>query len=356
MSNELPRQSWADSAKALCIVAVVLVHAVSFYGVLELESSLPVEAAYKTLLLSITPLRVPLFFLISGYFAARAVRRSWRTILRPRVYNNLYVYALWLGLLTLLFSTVLPFPYEDPAYDAAWYPMQFLRPVNHTWYLFALAIYFVATKILVKTHTAVWLTTGLALSVVSGVMSDWVPANVSRNLIFFLIGALAPRIVDLVVQRTSARNFIVLTLSYGVLAVPVRLLGIGEVAIANLPLSCVGIAAAIQGVVLACRWKPFERVTSQLGQRTLPIYVMHIPTLVLLLLVANISTDSMDHGVGNTILHAIFPIVATAISVALAIVVHRFCMRITVGRALFQLPKVSRPAAARVVKQPAHRL
>ncbi len=55
------------------------------------------------------PLRMPLFFAISGLFAAGALTRPWRVTLRPRVVQNLYLHVLWL-LIGFAVSTAVSVP------------------------------------------------------------------------------------------------------------------------------------------------------------------------------------------------------------------------------------------------------
>jgi len=91
------RETWADVAKAACILLVVFYH-VGTKDVVALPGLQDTAAAraWDTGTRLLTPLRMPLFFLVSGYFASRAVLRPWRATVRSRVLGNLYLHLMWL--------------------------------------------------------------------------------------------------------------------------------------------------------------------------------------------------------------------------------------------------------------------
>ena len=100
-----PRLVWADAAKGLCILLVVLHHST----VKHLPAVLPADLsavgeAWLALTAALKPIRMPLFFLLSGLFAAGALRRPWAQVLTARVLTPYWVYAVWLGLLAVVFS------------------------------------------------------------------------------------------------------------------------------------------------------------------------------------------------------------------------------------------------------------
>ena len=72
MSASGPRVGWPDTAKGICIILVVLWHVVTKHAI-EVAGAGPVTDAWVMLNAQLLPLRIPLFFLVSGVFAARAV-------------------------------------------------------------------------------------------------------------------------------------------------------------------------------------------------------------------------------------------------------------------------------------------
>lgn len=93
-------------------------------------------------------MHVPLFFLISGYFAHRALARPWGTVLGFRVGKNLYIYVLWVALLGLFFHLVMPASFGGGDYTPSGVLAQLIIPVSHPWYMYALALYFLVAKAL----------------------------------------------------------------------------------------------------------------------------------------------------------------------------------------------------------------
>lgn len=88
------RLAWADAAKGLCIALVVLYHVVGKHYDQVLPAELAsVATAWALVGYAPRPLRMPLFFVLSGMFAARALQRPWRQALGPRVLALYYLYA-----------------------------------------------------------------------------------------------------------------------------------------------------------------------------------------------------------------------------------------------------------------------
>ena len=80
------RTVWADVAKGMCILLVVLWHVVTkHYLRIDWHVSPPIPGAWGVLTEQLLPMRMPLFFTISGMFAIGAVRRPWRVLGRSKV-------------------------------------------------------------------------------------------------------------------------------------------------------------------------------------------------------------------------------------------------------------------------------
>ena len=101
------RLAWADTAKGLCMVLVVLVHVHhKYYLTLDWHISLPAERIWSAVHLVLTPLRVPLFFAVSGMLAASAITRQWRDIALSRIVQPAYLYILWITLAIALYAAL----------------------------------------------------------------------------------------------------------------------------------------------------------------------------------------------------------------------------------------------------------
>ncbi|MBE7191219.1 MAG: acyltransferase family protein [Gordonia polyisoprenivorans] len=104
MSTPTTRQLWPDLARAACIVLVVLWHVTS-KSLAQLTDG-PVVTAYEDVCAVLQPIRIPLFFTISGLFAASAIARPWaQTWRRPA--TSYWLYVVWVLIQTAIFL-VLP--------------------------------------------------------------------------------------------------------------------------------------------------------------------------------------------------------------------------------------------------------
>ncbi|MDG4793191.1 acyltransferase [Micromonospora sp. WMMD1082] len=150
------RLAWADVAKGGCILLVLLWHVImKDYLQFDWRLDLPVAGAWGTLG-ELLPMRMPLFFTISGMFAAHAVRRPWRSVGRPRIARFLYLYGVWLLIHTAVLALAPDFP-TDRATSPGELLAQLTVTPSNLWYLSALALYFVLAKALRRVHPAVLL-------------------------------------------------------------------------------------------------------------------------------------------------------------------------------------------------------
>jgi uncharacterized membrane protein YcfT len=86
------RDAWIDAARGLTIGLVVLFHADAVqYSFAPGERSMAVHLAA----LALFPLRMPLFFLLSGVLGAAALARPARRVVAGRAGHFLWVWAVW---------------------------------------------------------------------------------------------------------------------------------------------------------------------------------------------------------------------------------------------------------------------
>src|SRR5215217_6396132 len=85
------RVPWVDTAKGLCIILVVMMHATLGVG-----EAMGGEGFMHQVVAFARPFRMPDFFLVSGLFLARVIDRDWKAYADRRVVHFLYFYLLWL--------------------------------------------------------------------------------------------------------------------------------------------------------------------------------------------------------------------------------------------------------------------
>ncbi|MCS4275165.1 putative membrane protein YcfT [Mycetocola sp. BIGb0189] len=324
-----PRLLWPDVAKGLLIILVVFWHTVvKTYLQVDWRLPVPIPGAWGMIADITYPVRMPLFFLISGCFAASALARPWGAVLRNRVVRFLYLYLLWTLIHTAAMWAFPDFPTLVPRSVAAFIEAITISPTN-TWYLYALALYFVVAKGLrgVPRWIPLGLAAGLSIAVGAGVI-DIVSnrGSLIANLLFFLIGAYASRHMLKFAARPRP-----------ILAGALALLYLGAFALVRataaehvpgvLPvLALIGVGMGLAIAPLLARIPKLGTGLAAVGARTLPIYMIHIPVLVLIdaLLVGPLS----DAGGAVQLAAAItLPAIVIAVVIAASLWIARLIAR-----------------------------
>ncbi|MEU8386019.1 acyltransferase family protein, partial [Streptosporangium sp. NPDC048865] len=184
------RAVWADVAKGVCILLVVLWHVVVKHYLRIDWGVPPIPGIWGALTEQLLPLRMPLFFTISGVFAAGAVTRPWRVVRRSKVGRFLYLYAVWLLIHTAILALVPSFDTARAEGVADLLAQLTVTPSN-LWYLYALAVYFALAKATRRLPVTLVLGGALVLSAVASAGLLETPGNrggLYQNLFFFLAG------------------------------------------------------------------------------------------------------------------------------------------------------------------------
>lgn len=342
------RLGWADIAKGASIMLVVLHHVTTKqYDLLVPANLAPIADGWHTLTHALKPVRMPLFFLVSGFFAANAIHQPWPQVAH-RIGTSVYLYVVWLLLLAAftVWERQLPMNRTQNLDELA---LDLVFASTGLWFLYALVVYFV----LAKTTSA--LPAGLVLSVataiaVTGVLLPIEEANrvsVLLHLIFFMLGARLPELV-----RTAAgwgrRPGVLplLTLGFVVASVLLATLGLPG-GIEVLVLSVVGLPAGVLLSVRAARAPRTAAALSWVGQRTLPVYVLHIPVLGALHHLG--LSPALGPEATALPLVTLYPLLMTAVVVAGTLLSYAVLVRVGLS-VLFRLPprmpwSYSRPEA-----------
>ena len=343
------RISWADTAKGACILLVVLWHVVTkHYLQIDWRLPWPVPGAWGALTEQLLPLRMPLFFTISGMFAVGAVRRPWPVLGRSKVARFFYLYAVWLLIHTALLALVPGFDTARARSVPALLAQLTITPSN-LWYLYALALYFAVAKATRRLPAAVVLGAALVLSAAASAGLLEVPGDrggVYQNLLFFLGGLYFRPHVERLAATARRPRLILIGLVYSGLLVAMAVTG-ARTWPGVWPAVCV--VATVLGVTAAAllsRWAVLGDGLARIGRTTLPIYVIHMPLLALLhrALVPLLSAG-LDVRLRLPLAVA-EPVVLTALLVWLCLMLHRALLKLH-ATWLFDLPGLSRRAATR---------
>jgi uncharacterized membrane protein YcfT len=320
------RLEWADVAKGVCIVLVVLWHVImKDYLQIDWHVGTPFPGAWGSAGELLLPLRMPLFFAISGYFAARAVRRPWRVLGRSKVAKFLYLYALWLCVHTALFAVLPDFGTEN-ARDVLHFLEQLTITPSNLWYLQALAIYFVVAKVSLRVPPLVVLALTFALSATAAAELVATPGDrggLYQNLVFFLAGLYGKSLIERVADTASWLRFFAVAVPYlGILAA-IHRFGIKTVFGLWPVVSFVAVFLGVTLASLATRWVRLTGALVSVGRRTLPIYVIHMPLLAALHAVL-IGPMSNAGGGLQLVVSVVEPVVMTTAVVWICLLLHRF--------------------------------
>ncbi len=308
------------------------------YLALPWDVGVPVTGAWGRASELLLPVRMPLFFLISGLFAARQVERPWPEVWRRRVAPLAYLFVLW----TLVHTLVLQ---ATPGFDTAIADgprallVQLTVTPGNLWYLLALALYVAVAR---ATRSAPhWALAGaLVLSAVASAGLVPTPGNRAGllvNLVWFLLGARAARL-PAVGRLSRARPWVVA----GVVAAFAVAAGLWQALDADAwfgvrpLLGLLGILAGVAAAGVLAR-TPVGPAVAALGRRTLPIYVLHLP---LVALVHATSGRVVTDGVARSLpLAALYPVLVTAAVVLVCLALQRLLEAVG-ARWLFAAPWV----------------
>lgn len=327
------RLAWLDVAKGLCILLVVLHHVTSKYVMVVLPPDLAgFGAAWYELNSTLKPMRMPVFFVVSGFFAAGAIHRPWSQISR-RMTSPYYLYVVW----SLVYVVVYAIETEMAANRTTSVP-EFLGELvwasTSAWFLFALAAYFLIAKLARPLPPVLVIGAAVALAAATSWMGI---EHVNRvavlsHLSFFLVGAYFPERV----RRwggTSTAAMAALAAAY------VAVFGLS--AVAGLPRGITVTAAAVVGVPLGLAlaqriagraW--LGTVLAWLGRRTLPVYVMH---LALLAAVLHLPLTEIRLGPERVLVAPVLPLLVVATLTVACLVLHAVLVRLG-ATWLFALP------------------
>lgn len=277
------RYGWVDLAKGVAIVMVVAYHALLFLETVDVGVA-PLGRARVPL--ELYPM--PAFFLLAGVMHRRLTTSSWSLVWQRRVLPLVYLLLVW-SLVRFAFFTALPMVRSDGPPDSGRDPWQLLlvpvAPISIYWFLWALAaattLTWLARRYPVASVAGAVLVSGAVTSglLVTGVFA-W-----DRTLAF-----LAPYVVGVHAGPWVVRSVAAMTWRRVGLALGAALLVLAAVVVVPLARSVPGALLLAEAAVLAAALGAAHLVSGQrwtrglrtLGQRSLPVYLVHVYPVALL--------------------------------------------------------------------------
>ncbi len=330
-----PRIEWLDIAKGGSIVCVAVFHATLYMKANGFDPKF--ASALNELL---TPIRMPMFFTISGILGAGVLKRDWRSLFAKQIWTFAYLFALWSLIRWLYFrhvqDNVIVKTEGDTLSELA---SMWIMPESGLWFIWALAIFFFIGRLFARAPlVALGFSLALALMTWAGTIQpfNFVHRNVLVYMPFFLFGLYFGKPIisilakwPVVIGIAAAIAFVVLKLSL------LPLLGGG------LDYGAAAILLSLSGLLLGCSvaigigqlW-PKRNPIAYIGRNTLPIYVTHV---LLISAFSALLARSLPHN--NAIAHAgVFFLIAVSLSVPLVL---RACANRMRAWWIYQAPKMA---------------
>lgn len=270
---------WADSARAVCVCLVVLMHGEAQIAVAGWTDHARLMEIWETVNAFLRPIRMPTFFTISGIMAAGAVFRPKPDSVRKAFLRPMYLYILWAA----IFAVLVP---NYPAFDdqGVTLPDRIKEIVllgSPAWYLYALGLYFLVARITRDLPTSTVLLACFLVSMLGAVLvanEDVYASKLGHCLFFFVAGVHMRGRILAFTEVASARRmalFLAIYVAGWIMA--------NHVNMHLLPLDVMAVGFGITAFTLAHeklgRLSEFAR---WVGRRTLLIYVLHFPLICLL--------------------------------------------------------------------------
>ncbi len=333
MTDSTTRLQWPDVAKGVCILLVVLHHVTGKqYGMVVPSGLGLAEDAWLWVTAALKPIRMPLFFAVSGFFAASSIARPWGAV-GKRIVNPYYLYVVWLVVFAGIYSVerTLPANRTDGPLD---FLTELVWAATSMWFLFALAAYFVLSKALRHVPAPMVLAGAAAVAVAT----SWLPLDETNRVAvlahfgYFAFGAYYPHLF----RRLASLRLPLLVLLPVYVGLTFALEAIGaRHSVTVLVLSLVGVP---MGVAVAVRLAgtSCSRPLGWLGRRTLQVYVMHLAVLAVVVHLP-IGTD-LGWTPGTTVLTVAYPALMTLLITVVCLGLHRLLTDLGLGF-LFAAPQ-----------------
>ncbi len=326
-----------DMLRGLAVMLMVFGHCVSWgdYGAMF--------APYQALGWALTGVRMPVLVLISGTLAHGLLRAD-AARLRARLGHFGWTYAIWMPVVLLFTVTCLnPVPMRIGVDTLIG---ECIRPMTVMWFVWVLAIYTVVLFATRRVPRATVAGVAILLSIVGYAVELPVfsHGNLLRYAGLFFVGALyRAEVMRLVTMRFSWKLMAALVAGLIPLHVAGQALRAGEGwQILGVPERFLLCAIALHGVQLLYRL-PVAAPIARLGKKTLPVFVAHLPVLLMARMVLP--------GLGGVIA----PVVLAILSIAGSLMVERIAIAAGAGW-LYARPGWASAVAARHMMEQLPRL
>lgn len=312
MTGTPGREVWIDAGRGIAVLLVVLYHAARWFEV----------AGWEQLNDYVSSVRMPFFFVISGMLAYRIgvvapVGTTWRALWDRRLSLYLWVFVIWeaIGTACYLIGFALrgtPLGFGPMLRDLLLSPV---RPQFELWFIWALALFCVAARLLRSVDWR-WHLLAAAVPSVIALTDGFDLGNVGWNgalkyYVFFVCG-MHLRGLLLAFARTPWPVRTGLLAGWAILAAVVETTGLRSVVGVYFALCVVGILAGVALGTFLARSAGLVRI----GAATLPVYLGHTPVIIL-------GSSLVFALTGSTVLPDVVGLLVVPVAAAIAIALSR---------------------------------
>lgn len=236
------RVGWIDCVKGLTIVMVVLHHAILGLAAKGLASANVLQWDE-----SVAAVRMPLFFLVAGLFARRAIDGPLRKFLDGKILHFTYFYLLWSVILFLV-----RYGSNDLA-EKKTRATEILAilwdPISTIWFMYGLTLAFLFVRLLRKLPSLAILATALAIQTIA-LAAPPVPGAMIINkfdhlLLYFVLGVYGSAWIRDQANKANKTTIAVMLGAFSAAVVTATLAGTLRMPIVYTIVSILGIGAVI---------------------------------------------------------------------------------------------------------------
>jgi uncharacterized membrane protein YcfT len=342
---------WIDTAKGICILLVIFYHVVlQGFSPSILETATwgsTSSSIYDRISAHLTPLRMPLFFLVSGYLVQKNIKfDAWNTVVQKRIVNLIYLFILW-GVIKWLTTAIIDYFNSETIFSSAItnssdanslkdFFILMSRGSNNLWYLYSLPLYFIICKILSPKPIIAIIFFFIMQLIAKYYVDEWPSHSILDNAIFYGIGCFYGNYLVSVISKTWIRKISILILLI-LLTLIARKLDIFKT-------FSTSIVFVFMIVVFLAWMQNFLNLEwlKWIGKNTLQIYVLHtiiIKILNIFIVPELINTGYFKLGTVANLWVAFYPILATA-AVTLISLLLWFILDRGIGIYLFKSPRI----------------
>jgi len=316
------RFDWVDAAKGFCMVLVVLLHVAGWY---EVEVNEGEPTLWFGVSETFAPLRMPLFFFISGFLAGPSLMRTLAGTRRKTI-GLFFVFTIW----TLLFVSRLFLPAARGGEDApsGWDVLLSVLLPTSFWYLWALPVFFLLAWLCVRLlgRFRAWALAPFAVLAIVAPLIDPATAHlleaplgrtelgsVAANLVWFYAGVCGGPLWMRIMTRARWWKVGVASAVYAALfALASTTDTLSELKFFLAPAALYAAAGMVALLNMNGRLMGALR---RIGQLTLPVYIFHIFAISVLSAVVKLGgiTGMIHSGPWSVILP---PVLAAVILIA----------------------------------------